>query len=169
MEESCQQNKYGVGLGLSICKNLIEHMAGSVNVESELNQGTKFTISFKTNCLVNDNDITLKNIRPSIEEEKSPLIPGGKSKQLKESQNPILLECPSPKKAATPSPTEMPKLLLVNDNYSILQMLQDFLEESFEVSVAENGLEAYEVVRANPRHHFDVILLDINMPIMDGF
>jgi two-component system chemotaxis response regulator CheY len=63
----------------------------------------------------------------------------------------------------------MPKLLLVNDNYSILQMLQDFLEENFEVSVAENGLEAYEAVRANPRHHFDVILLDINMPIMDGF
>ena len=63
----------------------------------------------------------------------------------------------------------MPKLLLVNDNYLILQMLQDFLEENFEVSVAENGLEAYEVVQANPRHHFDVVLLDINMPIMDGF
>ena len=44
-------NKNGVGLGLSICKNLIEQMAGSVSVESNVNLGTKFTINFKTTCV----------------------------------------------------------------------------------------------------------------------
>jgi CheY-like chemotaxis protein len=35
--------------------------------------------------------------------------------------------------------------------------------------IAENGLEAYDAVQAKPKNYFDVILLDINMPIMDGF
>lgn len=43
-----------MGLGLSICKNLIENMAGSVNVVSKLGEGTTFTISFKTTCIVTD-------------------------------------------------------------------------------------------------------------------
>ena len=43
------------------------------------------------------------------------------------------------------------------------------MQESFEVMIAENGLEAYDAVQAKPKNYFDVILLDINMPIMDGF
>jgi CheY-like chemotaxis protein len=35
--------------------------------------------------------------------------------------------------------------------------------------IAENGLEAFDAVKAKPKNYFDVILLDINMPIMDGF
>ena len=41
-------NKSGVGMRTNICKALVEHMAGEVNVESTLEMGTKFTISFKT-------------------------------------------------------------------------------------------------------------------------
>jgi K+-sensing histidine kinase KdpD len=52
MEESELLNKNGVGLGLSICKTLIENMAGSVNVQSKVGEGTTFTIRFKTTCVV---------------------------------------------------------------------------------------------------------------------
>ena len=45
-------NKNGVGLGLSICKNLIEQMAGSVDVESKEGFGTKFIVNFSTSCLL---------------------------------------------------------------------------------------------------------------------
>ena len=48
-------------------------------------------------------------------------------------------------------------------------MLEDMLEEDFNVITANNGLEALDMVIANPRNYFDVIVLDINMPIMDGF
>jgi CheY-like chemotaxis protein len=48
-------------------------------------------------------------------------------------------------------------------------MLEDMLEEDFNVRTANNGLEALDMVIANPRNYFDVIVLDINMPIMDGF
>ena len=43
------------------------------------------------------------------------------------------------------------------------------LEDFFNVNTANNGLEALDVVFAKPRNYFDVIVLDINMPIMDGF
>jgi CheY-like chemotaxis protein len=59
--------------------------------------------------------------------------------------------------------------MLVNDNFSLLSMLADMLEEHFNVKTANNGLEALDMVIANPRNYFDIIVLDINMPIMDGF
>ena len=48
--ENADKNKNGVGLGLSICKSLIEKMAGKVTVESKVGRGTTFTINFLTNC-----------------------------------------------------------------------------------------------------------------------
>ena len=39
----------------------------------------------------------------------------------------------------------------------------------FKVYKAENGLEAYEILKDKPRHYFDAVILDIQMPIMDGF
>jgi signal transduction histidine kinase len=50
MEDSASLNKNGVGLGLSICKVLIEHMAGKVDVKSKVGKGTVFTMTFKTTC-----------------------------------------------------------------------------------------------------------------------
>lgn len=52
LEENQSMNKHGVGLGLSICKNLIEAMGGKVNVYSRLDHGTKFTINLKTSCIL---------------------------------------------------------------------------------------------------------------------
>ncbi len=51
IEDNACVNPNGVGLGLSICKQLIEQMAGSVRVETELGQGTSFIISFRTTCI----------------------------------------------------------------------------------------------------------------------
>jgi K+-sensing histidine kinase KdpD len=65
MEEGESMNTNGVGLGLSICKNLIEHMAGSVKVESKLKAGTTFTITFKTTCII-DGDDPERFIEPAL-------------------------------------------------------------------------------------------------------
>lgn len=50
IDEHQKRNKFGVGLGLSICKSLIEQMAGHVDVQSDVGKGTKFIINFKTVC-----------------------------------------------------------------------------------------------------------------------
>ena len=71
--------------------------------------------------------------------------------------------------SANDKPSLKPTILVVNDNYPLLSMLADMLEDDFKVTSANNGLEALDIVIARARSHFDAILLDINMPIMDGF
>ena len=57
-------------------------------------------------------------------------------------------------------------ILLVEDNTSILQFLSEQLRRSFLVETACNGQEALSKLNNN---HFDIIVTDIMMPIMDGF
>jgi putative two-component system response regulator len=63
----------------------------------------------------------------------------------------------------------IPKILVVNDNFPLLKMLADMLKVYFDVKEANNGLEALDIVMAHQRNYFDAILMDISMPLMDGF
>lgn len=71
-------NPNGVGLGLSICKMLIEHMNGSVRVDSTEGEGTRFTISFKTTCLLEEEAQPLDH-RASLKASKVPITFGSLS------------------------------------------------------------------------------------------
>ncbi|GAA4298942.1 ATP-binding protein [Aestuariibaculum suncheonense] len=53
IENSIKKEHEGSGLGLAICKNLVKMMGGDIIVESEHNQGTKFTVSFLFNITKN--------------------------------------------------------------------------------------------------------------------
>lgn len=58
------------------------------------------------------------------------------------------------------------KILIVDDETDILMLLKDYFEiQGYLVYTANNGQEAIEKIKNQP----DIILLDINMPIMDGF
>ena len=52
VKETEKNNKMGVGLGLTICKELILAMGGTVSIESELNKGTDFIITLHVKVLV---------------------------------------------------------------------------------------------------------------------
>jgi two-component system sensor histidine kinase/response regulator len=43
------------------------------------------------------------------------------------------------------------------------------LDRIFDIKTASNGLQALEIVQLHPIDYFDAILLDINMPVMNGF
>ena len=63
---------------------------------------------------------------------------------------------------------EKKKILIVDDSEMNRALLTDMLEDDYEILEAENGLEATQILHA---HELDIciVLLDIVMPVMDGF
>lgn len=61
------------------------------------------------------------------------------------------------------------RILVVDDNDINCDVAQYiFADEGAEVSVAGNGLQALEIIQAAP-DHYDIVLMDLQMPVMDGF
>ena len=73
LKESAEANKQGVGLGLSICHEIIVASGGRVNIESELGEGTAFIISLKTKCRINMAKLENTHRKFELEGEMSPL------------------------------------------------------------------------------------------------
>lgn len=59
-------------------------------------------------------------------------------------------------------------MLLVNDEPFLIMSYSNQFQFRFDVEVAENGYQALQIVTSNETDYFDVIILDINMPIMNG-
>jgi PAS domain S-box-containing protein len=131
-EEKNTTRKFGgTGLGMTITKELVDLMNGSIVVESKKNIGTKISIILKLNKgIMND------NINNKQEDNLSNLS------------------------------LENKKVLLVEDNEFNRIVAQNSLKY-FKCIVVEaiNGLDALEKIK---QHDFDVILMDVQMPIMDG-
>jgi DNA-binding response OmpR family regulator len=77
-----------------------------------------------------------------------------------------LLEAPEPAKSTVPAPTKK-RILLVDDDPAIRQILMRLLiEEDFYVLTAANGVEALVLAESMS---FDLVVLDLNMPVKDGW
>lgn len=120
----------GVGLGLTIVKETVALMGGTIQVESKINEGTRYTIvlPFKVDH------------HPKIDDDpKEHLSLKGK------------------------------KALLAEDNNLNMEIARFQLEqEEIEVFTASNGKEAVEMFEASQPGFYDIILMDIMMPVMDG-
>ena len=123
----------GTGLGMSIAKNLIEKMGGSISFESEERVGTTFVIRvpFKINLEAD------KRVERGDVSEKS-------IKGL--------------------------HILLVEDNELNMEIAEFVLQNGgADVTKAWNGKEAVELFRKSEPGGFDAILMDIMMPVMNGY
>ncbi len=56
-------------------------------------------------------------------------------------------------------------LLVIDDDESILELLSDTLSDTYEVKTATDAVEAADLLQAQP---FDLLVLDLNMPVLDG-
>ncbi|MFQ5637148.1 MAG: ATP-binding protein [bacterium] len=162
VDNSMTRKFEGTGLGLSICKVFVEKMAGKIWVESEEGKGSTFHVRLMLGKSKDD--------LPSVYEQKqeSQVIVVTEEEcrvRQKDSKSIGPVTVVKPKEQKHPKPQY--SLLLVEDNPDNQMLTKRILEKSgYLVDVADNGKIAVEAVQ---RTDYDLILMDIQMPVMDGF
>jgi CheY-like chemotaxis protein len=132
----------GTGLGLAISHDLLALMGGEFVVESAPNQGATF--SFEILFDIAD-QVGERTVRRRAAHE-----PGALKNQLE----------------TKGSQLHGSRILVAEDNRINQQVVKEFLKLSgIEVVIANNGQEAIELLQTQ---HFDAVLMDVSMPIMDG-
>jgi CheY-like chemotaxis protein len=141
----------GTGLGLSICSELLHLMNSRLSVESRPGEGSRFLFELLLD-------------RPSGSETRSrDSTPPDRSRNM-----PILVvDHNETQKNVSRAASVSLSVLLVEDTPANQKVVTSVLSKrGHAVTIAHNGREAVELFR---KHTFDVVLMDIQMPIMDGF
>ena len=136
--ESSLTNKIqGTGLGMAIAKNLVEAMGGTIDVDSELGQGSCFEVL-----------LDLK-----IAEDRTAVLAA--QEETDEQDGNIL---------------QGMKFLCAEDNELNAEILTELLKiEGAECTICENGEEILKAFEQSAPGDYDMILMDIQMPVMNGY
>jgi signal transduction histidine kinase/ActR/RegA family two-component response regulator len=154
----------GTGLGLEISQSLARMMDGEITVRSERGVGSTFTVSLRLPIV--EDSVEHADVAVPIEPANASVavVPAAAPVPL-----PALTGMPTPSTAvhaSEPSATHTLRVLVVED-HPINQKLVGVLlgRMGCHISYCENGQLAVELVK---REMFDLILMDVNMPVMDG-
>ena len=136
--ESSMTNKIqGTGLGMAITKNLIEAMGGTIDVKSELGQGSCFEVLI-------DLRIAEDRFVSSAEQAEKDEPAGNVLKGM--------------------------RFLCAEDNELNAEILMELLKiEGAECTICENGKRVLEAFEQSAPGDYDMILMDVQMPVMNGY
>lgn len=134
----------GSGIGLAVCKEMVELLGGTITVQSQLNEGSTFIVTL-----------------PITRNAPSAALPTEKDKAFT-STSPLKQELEITNLLASEPAT----LLLVEDNADVLYLLMQQLKGKYRLMTATNGKEGIAVASEQLP---DLIISDIMMPEMDGY
>ena len=143
VDSGLNRQQDGTGLGLALVQRLTDLHGGSIEVESEIGKGSRFTINLV--CKRSEFD-TLKAAEPLM-------------------SMPVMTEQEKPE-VPEDSPVKHGVILLAEDNLANVLTIGEYLESvGYEIVVAHDGFEALEMAETVLP---DLILMDIQMPVLDG-
>ena len=145
VDEDSSKRQIGTGLGLWITKEIIGLMEGDIEIYSVLNQGTVLVLMLKSKSSLNPAIAISPDKRPKLSVDTQPKFSAYQQEICKRA---LIVE-------------DIPYNQEVNK-----KMLQKCNVEN--ITIANNGLEALELFKTMGPSHFDLILMDIDMPVMDG-
>ena len=130
----------GTGLGLTISKNFVTMMGGSIGVDSEYGKGSRFFFQIPQE-IVDPQPISVINYE-------------SRQQNVLDAESVCLFTAP------------YAHILLVDDNALNLTVAKDlFAPLQMQIDTAENGRQALEMVQ---KKHYDLVLMDHMMPVMNG-
>ncbi len=151
-----QEMNLGAGVGLAFAKSLAELHHGSIQVESQLSEGTTFTVKLPltdetyatdVHAITEDEQMTLSisNINDTVDDDEALVSSNIENNDTGQQQKDTLL--------------------IVDDNADIVSYLQDYFGKKYKINIAYNGKEALEQIK---EEHPDLIMSDVMMPELDG-
>ncbi len=141
-QTNSSQAEQGTGIGLSLAKELVELMQGTITVSSNTNVGSTFVVKIP------------------IHKIKTPLTynPSGALEPTNVYSKPVIM-------SSKVDDRDVPLVLLVEDNQDMRHYIKEHLIKNYKIKIAKNGEEGLQLALNQPP---DLIITDVMMPKMDG-
>lgn len=159
----------GSGLGMAISKGIVDSMGGSISVSSRQGAGSIFTVALALRIEGEKKDENSQKrgtgsaadgqrFRLFDEEGSSSLFPAAAGADDRYRRTHAVLK------------SEVPRILLVEDNELNREIARELLNDmGAHVDIAENGEIAVNKIARSDGAYYDAVLMDIQMPVMDGY
>lgn len=132
------EHQRGFGLGLALCRIIVEKMGGTIGVKSELGKGSTFTFCLPFSGTIGGRPVDSRSVAQNLRTLRVDNVPDAKA---------------------------MKTVLVAEDEESNYELVRIVLQKRYRLLRAHNGIEA---VMMNEEEKPDLILMDIRMPGMSG-